>query len=91
MTSTLIFLSEVGVASISTMEKGMASVLVSPSEAGVALFPLVPGKRALLLFLLFLLKKTLPSRRGVVCVFVSFSEGGMASVPVTLPFCICRK
>lgn len=68
MTSTLIFLSEVGVASTSTLEEGMASVLVSPSEAGVALFPLVPGKRALLLFLLFLLKKTLPSRRGVVCV-----------------------
>lgn len=92
--SALIFLSEVSVASINTREECMTSVLVSPSEACMALFPSGPGKRAWLLFLLFLLKKTLPvssSRTGVMCVSVSFSEGDVTSVSVTLPLCVCRK
>lgn len=37
MASSLIFLSEVGVASINAREECMISVLVSPSEAGMAL------------------------------------------------------
>lgn len=76
MASALIFPSEVGMAYLNSREEGMASVLVSPSVAGVALFPSVPGQRAWHL-LLFLVKKTLPvspSRRSAVCLSVSFNE-----------------